>query len=639
MRTVEFTERVPAPDVRRVGAVLAAALVAGYVVLVVSALVPTPAVFLLAAVLVTCLEIAVANRAPFVGWLAGRVGAGAPWRGLVRAVAALVLLARADVPSGWLLAGAVGLLAVVSLRAVGHALAELVARQRKVPVVTRGLPLGLDIPKAPHPLLRRHRDEVLGCPDLLVTGGAAVAVLAGSQAVLVAGAVGASLLVALAVGLLAGSAVAMRRVSRARLHAAVDRALHDAAPEVALYFGSGPETLYQLEMWVETLERLEVPALLVLRDRESLRQLGPTRLPVLCTPHGTVLMGMSLPKLRLALYPAHATNNLHLLRRRDVRHVFVGHGDSDKSVTTNPFLKAYDEVWVSGPAASERFRGAATGLDDSRVVEIGRPQLDGLAQRRREVTTQQVTVLYAPTWEGYGDEAHQSSVGPFGVDLVHRLCAEPGVRVIYRPHPLAGTRDPAVRRAHRQILEVLGVEAAREPVAPSEAYAEARDDLEIAASPVQTSRAEHVTALDVWAGQQLMPDIDSPRHVVAAGPHIGLYACFAAADLLICDISSVITEFLATGRPYAVTNPGGLPEADFGVRYPSSRGGYLVAPDARGLDELLAAGRGRGDPAAEKRAALRDQLLGPAEPPALERMRKAVATSVSSTALASQHLP
>ncbi|WP_020576483.1 hypothetical protein [Actinopolymorpha alba] len=635
MRTIQLTERVPAPDLGRVPLALAGALGLGYLALLVAALVPWAGLFLAAAVVVTGLEIVVPSRAAFAGWTFGRAGASASWRGLLGAVAVLILLVREDSPAGWFLVAVGGLLATALLRALGTALGEVVRRQRKMPVVTRGLSLApVRIPPAPHPLLGQHAEATLGWPGVLLSGGSAVTVLAGSVLPLVVGAALATLVVAAGAGALAYSALGMRRVTRPRLQAAVNRALEKAAPEVALYFGGTPETLYQLEMWVETLERLDVPSLLILRDRESLRQLGPTRLPVLCVEHGNVLMAQALPHLRVAMYVSHAVSNLHLLRRRGVRHVFIGHGDSDKGVTTNPFLKAYDEVWVSGPAARERFRVAATGVDDSGVVEIGRPQLDVVAALERpqpesEEESKRLTVLYAPTWEGYGDEPHQTSVGPCGVTLVRQLLEESDVRVLYRPHPLAGTRDPAVARAHQEILELLGVSQAPVPVGPQEAYTWARDDLEVAVAPVHTSRAEQVAALEVWAAKQLTPDPDRDGHLLVPSPQFSLYACFAAADLLLCDVSSVISDFLASGRPYAVTNPASLPATEFAVRYPSSRGGYLVEPDGHGLTGLLAAGRAEADPAESERVLLREQLLGPADPPALERMRKAVAQSVS----------
>jgi hypothetical protein len=660
VQTIQVTERVPAPQLDRTSLGLAGGLGAAYVILIVGALAPSAALFLLAALLVAGLEVAVGWRAPFLAWAAGRIGAGATWRGLVSALTVTVLLARSGVPSRWFETAVAGALTVVALRAAGMALAELVHRQRRMPVVTRGLSLApVQIPSAPHPLVGRYLPQTLAWPDLLLAAGAATAVMTDASTSLVVGAVLAVLIAAAATGLLGRSALAMRRVTRPRLEAAVNRALEKVAPEVALYFGGAPQTLYQLEMWVETLERLDVPAVLILRDRGSLRQLGPTRIPVLCIEHGTVLMAQPLPHLRVAMYVAHAANNLHLLRRRGVRHVFIGHGDSDKAVTTNPFLKAYDEIWVAGPAARERFRTADLDIDERRVLDVGRPQLDGLTSPQPEALSgsrseggsraqpEQVTVVYAPTWEGYGDEPHQSSLGACGVTLVRLLLAEPDVRVIYRPHPLAGTRDSGEVRAHREILALLGAQEVPEPVAPAEAYAHARDDLEVARSPVVTSRAEQVAALEVWAAKQLAPYTpsvpyaeDAPGtppeavrrgHVVAPGPHFSVQACFAAADVLLCDVSSLVTDFLASGRPYAVTNPAGLTGAEFARRYPSSRGGYLVDPDGHGLASLLAAGRGSADPAVDERATLRDQLLGPPEPPALERMRKAVAAPASQT--------
>lgn len=447
-RLVQVTERAPAPDTGRRALGLAGGLVLAYAGLLVTALVPTAAGLLVTALAVAALEVAGTLRAPFVGWALSRIGLGSQWRGLLRAVAVLAFLVRTEAPRSWFVVAVAGLLALAALRAAGAGLGEVVHRARKMPVLSRGLDLGrLRVPRALPPVLGRHADTTLGCPDVALSAGAAVAVLAGSAGPLVAGAVVAAALVLAGVAVLAYAAVEMRRLSRARLRAAVDNALAKAAPEVAVHFGSGPDTLYQLEMWVETLERLDVSVLLILRDRETFRHLGPTTLPVLCVEHGTVLMELPLPHLRVAMYVSHAVSNLHLLRRRGVRHVFVGHGDSDKAVTTNPFLKAYDEVWVSGPAARERFAAAGIGIDPARVVEIGRPQLDEVAGRPDVSTAGQrvagrLTVLYAPTWEGYGDEPHQTSLGAGGRELVERLLAEGDVRVLYRRTPWPAPATP-----------------------------------------------------------------------------------------------------------------------------------------------------------------------------------------------------
>ena len=110
-------------------------------------------------------------------------------------------------------------------------------------------------------------------------------------------------------------------------------------------------------MWLQTLERSGHRTLVVLRDRESLRLLGPTRLPVLCVPAGTVLMAFDLSTVRGALFVANAATNIHLLRKRGMTTAFIGHGDSDKQASSNPFVKVYDELWVAGPAGRRALRG------------------------------------------------------------------------------------------------------------------------------------------------------------------------------------------------------------------------------------------------------------------------------------------
>src|SRR6185312_9840180 len=102
--------------------------------------------------------------------------------------------------------------------------------------------------------------------------------------------------------------------------------------------------------------------------------------------------------------------------------------------SSNPFVKVYDELWVAGPAGAERYEAPDTTAVTGRVVEVGQPQAQTGGPRHREGGP--VTVLYAPTWEGWGDEPYHSSLPFDGVEIVRRLLAVPGLRVLYRPHPL-----------------------------------------------------------------------------------------------------------------------------------------------------------------------------------------------------------
>ena len=94
-------------------------------------------------------------------------------------------------------------------------------------------------------------------------------------------------------------------------------------------------------------------------------------------------------------------------------------------------------------------------LDESKLVRIGRPQLD-LRPEPTLPASERATVLYAPTREGDADYNCYTSVDVFGPQIVRGLLAVPGVRVVYKPHPKVTTSEvPAVVAGHRAILDVL----------------------------------------------------------------------------------------------------------------------------------------------------------------------------------------
>ena len=64
----------------------------------------------------------------------------------------------------------------------------------------------------------------------------------------------------------------------------------------------------------------------------------------------------------------------------------------------------------------------------------------------------------------------------------------------------------------------------------------------------------------------------------------GLYSAFNIADLLISDVSSVVTDFLYSRKPYVVTNPHELDDDAFRAEYPSAAAAALVSPDT--IDRL-----------------------------------------------------
>jgi hypothetical protein len=376
------------------------------------------------------------------------------------------------------------------------------------------------------------------------------------------------------------------------------------------------------------------------------------------------VMNFSLPSVRVALFPANTAKNLHLLRVPGIGHVFINHGDSDKTASFNPYTKVYDEVWVAGKAGRDRYLRAQIGVRDEDIVEVGRPQLTGIRPAGDGPADGVFTVLYAPTWEGWLADECQTSLIAMGPAIIKALIAhEPRLRVIYKPHPFTGTRDPRAAQAHRQVVALIE-QAGRQRAAGGPGPGGESDPTRLAAAAdlarieAQLSRLAGGAPDQGWMSwlrgradeatlsRDSRPGTDGDaewqevagawhaaywqsqepwRHRVVTGPRPTLYDCFNHADLLISDISSVVADFIASGKPYAVANPDGRGEDEFRAEFPTAAAAYLLDADCVALPDVITEAAGPGpDRLAAARRELKGYLLGPDHPDALTRFRNAV---------------
>lgn len=366
---------------------------------------------------------------------------------------------------------------------------------------------------------------------------------------------------------------------------AVMQAASDAVatmrPEVVLYFSGSADAVYQINTWLRVMEQLNRRVLIVMRERDNLDLLAPTTLPVVCIPGASDLMDFRLPTVRVAFYVAHVGKNIHLQREPRMKHVFIGHGESDKIASVNPVTKVFDEVWVAGRVSRLRWAAAKVGVRDDAIVEVGRPQLGGIRRAEPRPDDRPLSVLYAPTWEGWTNDPFTSSLTTMGPSLVGWLLKRPNTRVIYKPHPFTGSVSPAARRAHAQVMGLLqkdarfGTVTVTGGVVTDEAWAEAQD-----------------------------------RHLIVSGAAPTLYDCFNHSDMLIGDISSVVPDYVASGKPYLIPNPGERDHDTLREEYASLRAAYLLDPPSSGWAEVFDAASGP-DPMLATREQLRLDLLGP----------------------------
>lgn len=252
-----------------------------------------------------------------------------------------------------------------------------------------------------------------------------------------------------------------------------------------------------------------------------------------------------LPTLRGFLYVGNHTENYEVVNAfRNLLHIWIGHGESGKAANAFRTASIFDSLFVADYAAVQRYPRAIRQWVGRGACAIGVPVVEDAVADPWTHPRPVRTVLYAPTWEGTVDAVDYSSLPEFAPILRDALPAlsASGIKVLLRPHPGTGKRRPEYR------------------------------DL--------------VTALEEAGAVR-------SRNKAAA---------FAAADVLISDVSGVVGEFLFTQKPTVlVASPRllGLARGDrLMTEYP-----WVETWPVDGLDigERLAA-LGRHDPLRGARA-------------------------------------
>ncbi|GGY11917.1 hypothetical protein GCM10010384_16120 [Streptomyces djakartensis] len=656
--------------VARVGskAELAAAvlMVAGFPVLMLAALVPSVPAFAAAAAVTYLADHYLHRKGSYLINRLGKVRAGLSIRFLIRQLLLVLLLARLSLADNLIYYGAIAcFIAFYGLQAPHGALVQLIRNRRRMPVATRNVDLKsrIRIPDAPpRRLLHRSAEKMLHL-DLFAVAGVLLAAQVKSSLVGFVG-IGITVLLSTLYVLALVPYVRGRRIppNAERVLAAVDDWLGEYQPETVLYFSGSKDSAYQVNMWLDTMENLDSKPLIILRERAILNNLAPTTVPVICVPGGVHLMNMDLSTVRVALYAANVGKNIHMLRVPTMKHVFIGHGDSDKLASVNPYSKVYDEVWTAGRAGRDRYAIADVGVRDEDIVEVGRPQLAPIqtwqgapeGPRGGAADGRCPTVLYAPTWEGWDGNPGNTSIVLAGENIVQRLVtADPPVRVLYKPHPFTGNVSKDAKAAHQRITALVrkaAAERAMDPrfVADTAAQADAKAELariearlaELSGSGgerrdeaeatrdglVDVAKHEEIARLRAQWNDAYWRSFPSWEHRVITGAQPRLYDCFNVSDAMVSDISSVVSDFIASGKPYAVTDSAAVGAEEFKRNNTAVRAAVILSNSAAELGELLAAVRDpAADPLAEDRKELKQYLLGPDEPSSLTQFNAAVA--------------
>ncbi|MGV8883088.1 MAG: CDP-glycerol glycerophosphotransferase family protein [Rhodoglobus sp.] len=283
--------------------------------------------------------------------------------------------------------------------------------------------------------------------------------------------------------------------------------------KIAVYFADSQVNLYQIRQWYAPLAEIDStwPVSIITRSPSTALALwDESPVPAMYLRKVSDLEDfVHTQDIHIVFYVNQNSRNFQMFRYGRMWHVFINHGESDKMYMTTNQFKAYDYSFVAGDAAIDRLSHKLWDFDiDKKVITIGRPQADHFAGDLPYTPDDRAVVLYSPTWEGDRAAAAYGSIASHGVALTSAILASDRHRLIYRPHPRSGVLDAEYKAANETIIAAIAKANAADPGA---------------------------------------------AHIFDNGPSLGWQ--LAAADVAISDVSAMVYDRLATGKPLIVTRP------------------------------------------------------------------------------------
>ncbi|HJV13789.1 MAG TPA: CDP-glycerol glycerophosphotransferase family protein [Propionibacteriaceae bacterium] len=322
-------------------------------------------------------------------------------------------------------------------------------------------------------------------------------------------------------------------------------ALEAYAPQFVVYFASTVGADYQVGMWLPYFVRIGRPFIIVTRTVPMLTQISKlceeqgVNVPLIYRRSLRSLEEIIVDSMTTAFYVNNAARNSHLVERRELTHVWLNHGDSEKPACFNPVHAIYDLIFAAGQAGVDRYARHGVTIPPEKFKIVGRPQVELITTAGGPVgEMKQPTVLYAPTWQGPFADSRVYSL-PVGRQIVEQLLVR-GARVIFRAHPF-NYRYPDARKMIEEIGAVLDADR-------------------------QVSSRQHLRG-------------------PAAEVQMSIEDCFNASNAMVSDVSAVVSDYLHSGKPFAMVSVGRTPEQLL-VDAPAARAAYVIRDDLSNLAEV-----------------------------------------------------
>lgn len=322
---------------------------------------------------------------------------------------------------------------------------------------------------------------------------------------------------------------------KSRLYIALSNPCFRSVKYVFHFSAPDLKTPEHLSIWQDEIDALGEPWFVIFREHHHLAAYKATDKRPAILFHNDALLKNCLPASVCCVFYANngQRNRQMIAGNRTVKHIQLLHGDSDKPPSYSPLTKNYDLVFVAGQMGIDRYETHGIDIPEHKFRIVGRPQVKSIEPVREIEAGRRLQVVYMPTWRGFFADTQFSSLAR-AADVVEKILSwDKECELTIKFHPLS-YKDPEWSEFEVAIRSALN---------------------------------------------QTYPNGNTG---VLVGDDASPFDLYNQADLMITDISSVMIDFLYSGKPFAVVQPANFSDLDI-AQYPSLAASYQVDEDLGNL--------------------------------------------------------
>lgn len=147
--------------------------------------------------------------------------------------------------------------------------------------------------------------------------------------------------------------------------------------EFLLLTGDGKNGLNHLKHWVPEFLKANVSFSILVRSKELFRlvQEEYRMLDILIAESALDVESTlsNLSSLKAIFFMSNPSNNIHVLRFNNYKHIFLGSDNSDRDAQVTKIFRAYDELWLTSQSSIDKIK-SSINIEYLVVRKIGKPQ-------------------------------------------------------------------------------------------------------------------------------------------------------------------------------------------------------------------------------------------------------------------------